>query len=356
MIAARAVTAQEVTFTSLLQEMTNRENLAIYPEISFEAKQFSSYDRRAKIPGGENWYANQDRTNFLRGEETKNGTEWVMFDNEKPGAIVRWWMTFAGEGAGDGTIRIYIDGSEEPTIEGRAFDLISGGLLVNRPLSASVSKTTVHQRRGHNLYLPIPYNSCKVTYQGSGIKVNEDGEILEESVAIYYIINYREYKEGTSVESYEDKTLNKYHKELNNAQSTLLHPYSEIFRNTADETRKLRKLGAGDDMQISLNGKKHIKAFTLKIDAEDQPQALRSTVISFSFDGKKTLTIPVGDFFGTGYEINPYETYYTKVFYDGTMASFWPMPFQNEAEITITNYGDQVVSVSDINIYTDEWT
>ena len=347
--------AQQVTMGTLLNEMTNRESLAKYPLKSFETKQFSSYDRRAKEPGGENWFANEDRTNFLRRKVTENGSEWVMFDSDKPGAIVRWWMTFAGEGAGDGTIRIYIDDSETPTIEGRAFDLISGGLLAEPPLSVSVSPTTEYTRRGHNLYLPIPYNSCKVTYQGSGIKENEKGEILDGSVAIYYIINYREYNEGTSVESFDDNTLDRYLEEINKAQLALLDPYADIFRKPADETMKLRRLSAGENMHISLKGEKQINALTLKIEAEEQPQALRSTVISFSFDGKKTLTIPVGDFFGTGYEINPYETYYTKVFYDGTMASFWPMPFQSEAEIEITNYGEQEVSVQDVQLYTGDW-
>ena len=348
--------AQEITMGSLLKEMTNRESLARYPVNDFETKQFSSYDRRAKVRGGENWFANEDRTNFLRKEVTENGTEWVMFDSDQPGAIVRWWMTFAGEGAGDGTIRIYIDGEEEPTIEGRAFDLISGGLLAGPPLSVSVAPTTVHKRRGHNLYLPVPYNSCKITYQGSGIKENEQGEISDESVAIYYIINYRAYEEGTSVKSFDEHTIERNLEEINRAQLTLVHPYGEIFRKPANETMKLRKLHSGETMQLNVQGEKYIKAFTLNLEAENKPQALRSTVISFSFDGRTTLSIPVGDFFGTGYEINPYETYYTKVFFNGRMASFWPMPFQKEATIEITNYGDQLVSLENLEIYTEAWT
>jgi hypothetical protein len=118
---------------------------------------------------------------------------------------------------------------------------------------------------------------------------------------------------------------------------------------------KLRKLSAGEKMQLNLQGEKYIKALTLELDAEDKSQALRSTAISFSFDGEKTLSIPVGDFFGTGYEMNPYETYYTKVFYNGKMASFWPMPFKKEATMEITNLGNQVVSIKDINIYTESW-
>lgn len=353
---ALGANAQKVTLGALLQEMTERESLARYPAYKYTTKQFSSYDRRAEVKGGENWYANEDRTNFLRKETTENGSEWVMFDSDKPGAIVRWWMTFAGEGAGDGTLRIYIDGADRPVVEGRAFDLISGGLLAQPPLSVSVSPTTVHTRRGHNLYLPIPYNTCKITYQGEGIKENAQGEITKESVAIYYIINYREYEEGTAVESFSGKTREQYLEDIMRAQLTLLHPYSGIFEQKADEGQKLRKIAPGERMELNLSGEKYIKALALRLEAEDQSQALRSTVLALSFDGEKTLTVPVGDFFGTGYDINPYQTYYTKVFYDGVMAAFWPMPFQQEAKIELINYGDQVVAVHDLEVYTDSWS
>ena len=138
-------------------------------------------------------------------------------------------------------------------------------------------------------------------------------------------------------------------------QIALNDPYSALYRVPADHTMTLRKLAPGEQMNLCIDGEKYIRAFSLILDADDRPQALRSTVISLSFDGKKTLTVPVGDFFGTGYEINPYETYYTKVFENGTMAAFWPMPFQREARVEITNHGDQVVSLEDMEIRTGEW-
>lgn len=346
--------AQEVSMGSLLEEMIKRESLAKYPG-NYTMKQSSSYDRRAKVKDGENWFANKDRTQFLRKEETENGTEWVMFDSQKPGAIVRWWMTFAGEGAGEGMLRIYIDGEETPVIEGTAFDVISGGQLVGRPLSSSVSQTTVHGRRGHNLYLPVPYNSCKVTYQDAGIVEDENGEIVDTTNAIYYIINYREYNEGISVESFNHNSIEKYLPQINQAQIALVNPYADIFEAKPDVTRYLRKLDSEESMKIELAGEKYIKAFSLKLDAEHQSQALRSTVISLTFDGKKTLSVPVGDFFGTGYQINPYETFFTKVFDNERLAAFWPMPFQKKATLEITNYGDQVVTINDLQLYTDAW-
>jgi hypothetical protein len=347
--------AQEVTMSDLLKEMIDRELLAKYPENNYKAKQFSSYDRRAKIPGGENWFANQDNTNFIRRELSENGAEWVMFDCKSPGAIVRWWMTFWGEG-GEGIIRIYIDGDKEPVIEGTAFEVLSGGLLVEAPLSTSVSELTPYDKRGHNLYLPIPFGkSCKVTYQNESIITNEEGEIIDKKAAIYYIINYREYNANTAVESFDNHSLTKYQAELCDAQLKLAMPFNAIFNQKPEEALKMRKLDAGKSMQLEIQGESFIKAITMRLDAENIAQALRSTTISFRFDNQKSFTVPVGAFFGTGYEINPYQTYYTKVYKDGVMASAWPMPIQSNAKIEISNLGDQEVKVQDLNVYVDEW-
>lgn len=357
-LTAWTAPAQEVTLGSLLEEMVARKNMARYPEPAYQTRQFSSYDRRAKEPGGENWYANRDNTKFLRRELTENGEEWVMFDARSPGAIVRWWMTFGGfvEGAGKGIIRVYIDGAEEPVIEGTAFDVLSGGRLVGPPLSASVSELTPYQNRGHNLYLPIPYGkSCKITYQGAGITANDEGEITDHKVAVYYVINYREYAPDVEVASFDSRSLTKYASALNKAQLTLAMPFQQLLSQQPQKAFKMRKLRPGESMSLNLEGEQYLKTILMKLEADSLSQALRSTILSFSFDGRKTLSVPVGDFFGTGYEINPYETFYTKVYQDGVMASAWPMPFQSSASLQISNIGDQVVKIQDLRLYVDEW-
>lgn len=350
--------AQDISMISLLTEMTERESLAIYPFPEFRTKQFSSYDRKAIEPGGNNWYANHDHTHFLRGEITENGTEWVMFEADQPGAIVRWWMTFGGfvEGAGDGMIRIYIDGNEEPVIEERAIDIMDIGDAIGPPLHSSVSELTLLKRRGHNLYLPIPYGErCKITYQSDKITTNEKGEITDPQIAIYYVINYREYSGDTKVKSFDRNTHKTYAAEVNRAQRLLSYPFRALFSKQPQASVQLRKLSPGESMELDIHGGKYIKALRMKLDADSLPRALRSTVISFSFDDCTTLTVPVGDFFGTGYEINPYETYYTKVYKDGLMACAWPMPFQTGATIRIINTGIQRVTIEGMDVFTDSW-
>ena len=75
-------------------------------------------------------------SHFIRVEENKGHREFVMFDAEEPGAIVRWWMTFYL--AQDGIIRIYLDHSTVPVVQGPPHELLSGNLLVGPPFAVSV--------------------------------------------------------------------------------------------------------------------------------------------------------------------------------------------------------------------------
>ena len=160
-----------ITLESLLNEMTDREDLARFPFPEFTLKQFSSYDRATTHPDDSTWFANWDRSMFIRTEENQDRKEYVMFDADGPGAVVRFWMTFAGENSGKGIMRIYFNGEETPAIEGTAFDILSGELLTSFPMAASVSELSPYENRGHNLYLPLPYaRHCKITYESENIK------------------------------------------------------------------------------------------------------------------------------------------------------------------------------------------
>lgn len=163
-----------ISTDSLLKEMVSRESLALFPQPYYETRQFSSYDRASVDKDSSSWYANWDRSQFIREENKSGRREFVVFDSEGPGAITRFWVTVA-DYSGKGIIRFYIDGKTEPEIEGEVLNVIGGQSLVGYPLSASVSELTDHLQRGHNLYLPIPYSkSCKITYESPSIK--EPGE------------------------------------------------------------------------------------------------------------------------------------------------------------------------------------
>ena len=142
----------EITFSSLLQEMTNRESLVDYPSPYYTVRQFSSYDRFSDhaVKGSYDWFANWDFSQFLRTEEKDGRREFVMFDAEGPGAVVRIWITVANYND-NGILRFYLDDSDIPAIEGEVLSLISGHFLADAPISTSVSPLTPYKQRGQLL-------------------------------------------------------------------------------------------------------------------------------------------------------------------------------------------------------------
>lgn len=346
-----------VSFESLLKEMTDREVLSEYPSPYYTNKQFSSYDRATVTPDDKSWFANWDRNMFVRDEVNQGRKEYVLMDVKGPGAIVRVWMTFAGKDSGKGILRIYLDNNPNPVIEGDAISIISGGQLAGAPISTSVSELTDPSMRGHNLYLPIPYSeNCKITYESENI-VSMGAKTAGEE-AVYYNIKYRTYEEDADVNTFELTQLDTARGLIEETQKKLI---DKDF--TLPEETKLESFGGsiskGENLKLTIDqNSSAIRKMTIKLSADDHQQALRSTIIHASFDGNKTISTPIGDFFGTGYKIIPNESWYSKIKADGTMSCSWVMPFKSKSEIIIENIGHQTVNIDIAEVHTSpyEWT
>jgi hypothetical protein len=339
-----------VTFGTLLEDMTKAEILAEFPAPAFSCKQFSSYDRRSVGPDKEGWFANHDASWFVREETNQGRREFVMLEADGPGAVVRFWMTFGNEAAYTGTLRFYFDGNEKAEIEGPVLAIISGGQLVGEPLSSSVSPKTLYAQRGHNLYLPVPYSKkLKITFECAGLVPEK------HSPSVYYNINYRTYTPEAEVQSFSLADLTTYKTLLDQTQAQLNTggpDRQETFKKNmlSDEPGKV--LPAGESLSLKVKGPGAIDELTFNLKAENQPQAYRSTILQITFDGERTVWCPVGDFFGTGYQLRPYRTFHTLALESGDLKSFWLMPFKKEAIVELINLGNQPVTVETANILT----
>ncbi len=344
---------QPVSLESLLDEMVNRDHLAQLPAVSYTCSQASSYDRGSVAPDQPGWFANMDRSWFVRTEEKDGRKEYVLMDEAGPGAIVRIWGTWhgpSGEPFSNGTLRIYLDGNETAAIEGPITEIIDGGGLVTGTLSEGVSPQTPYGQRGHNLYLPIPYaKHCKVTYE-TDVFV-DDGAHRGE--ALYYQINYRTYASGTPIQSFAMDQIKAAQAKIDTVQKRLLRSGPDNSRRRTTDFGGT--IGAGQDLSVAIDRPGAIRRLSLNLEAQNLPQALRSTVLSIEFDGKQTVWVPVGEFFGRGYLSEPHQTWYTEVTEDGLMSTFWVMPFQESCKITLTNLGDQDVVIRDGSALVGRW-
>jgi hypothetical protein len=346
-----------VTLESLLAEMTDRGHAATFPDPEYTCKQFSSYNRASVSPGDYTWFANLDNNYFLRTEINNGRREFVLFDAEGPGAVVRFWTTFNRYDR-KGVLRFYFNNESSPRLEGEPMNLISGGGLAGPPLSFSVSEETDYARRGHDLYLPIPYSKhLKITYETKGIREARTGvnESNSEGEMFYYQINYRTYQPDVSVESFDLSLLKKYEEAIAGTQQKLSERERGLEGLKLDTTSFKGTLAAGGSSVVTLSGPKAIRHIRLKMEAGDMEQALRSTVLKISFDGNRTVWAPAGDFFGTGYKIIPASTWYQQVDADGSMEVFWVMPFSKDCRLELVNYGSQDVKIIDGTIASSPW-
>lgn len=339
-----------ISLKSLLIEMTDRESITQMPAPSYKLKQSSSYDRKTDTLGGKGWFANDDFTWFTGIDSSAGRKEYILVNSDGPGAIVRWWMTFAGEGSYDGIIRVYIDDSEVPVLEENSLKLLSGGFLAGEPLSSSVSPETDIKMRGHNLYLPLPFSKhCKVTFECDAIKITSSSR----KPSIYYNICYRQYEKGTSVVSFSKN-------ELANA-SELIKRTNKLLNSSGSSSDKViayistDPLPAKDSITVKIDSwSSAISKITLHLSAFDTKYAMRSTVLKITFDGHQTVWVPAGDFFGTGYKQTTSSTWESRVDDQMKMEAFWLMPFKENCLVSLINYGNQTVN-AELRIETSKY-
>ncbi|MBN2592808.1 MAG: DUF2961 domain-containing protein, partial [Sedimentisphaerales bacterium] len=172
--------------------------------------------------------------------------------------------------------------------------------------------------------------------------------------ALYYQINYRTYEKGTKVESFRMNDLQQERSTLDQVQQMLRENKCVGLDNLSKDTLETTIKPAGES-SVTIKGQKAIRAMQFQLQAEDLPQALRSTVIKIAFDGETTVWCPIGDFFGTGYHLHPYSTWYTSVSKDSRLSCYWIMPFRKEAKISILNLGSQPVKLTRGQILSGSW-
>lgn len=335
-----------VTVDSLLSEMVNRDAITYMPD--YKVKQVSSYDRSMTGVKDSTWFANWDRSMFVRVEEQPDSiNEYVMMDEKGPGAIVRFWMTFAGPDCGQGILKIYIDDNDIPAVEGKALDILSGGRLTGMPLSTSVSEKTSYEMRGHNLYLPIPYaKSCKVTYKTKNI--SSEGAKNAKDECVYYNINYRSYPKGTKVESFSFDNLNFLQAKLDSINQILGKLVPDYSHKSLAKYDMPKRIAAGDSEMLEISGgNSAIRQLLFKMPYNDCSALQRKLVLEIAFDDQTTVWVPLGDFVGTGYKHCEVNNWYSSVSQDGALNSYWIMPFKKKCKVSIHNFSDKEVVFED---------
>jgi hypothetical protein len=328
----------DVTFESLLNEMTNRATVTKKPAYPYRTLQASSYDRASVTPDDpKGWFANGDY-NFDVRKETNNGrSESVLMEYEGPGVITRVWTPFFYfdfKNRKGTNIMFYLDGDTCPTIRTNFIELVTGKSFVSTPFAG-------YTCRAGDLYLPISFGkSCKITV---------------ENKPFYYIINYRAYDTNVKVETYKPEFMTTYKAKLESTGHELTNPTPFAGGQKITFSKPIQ---ATETATLDLpTGNSAIHNIEFRLKADSLPQALRSTIVEMLFDGQTTVWCPIGDFFGNVNSVEPYSTWERDVRADSTMICRWVMPYREKSEIRIHNLCNFPVHLS-MNVTVDnrKWT
>ena len=330
-----------VSTESLLSEMVDRDSVARYPEKGFRLKQHSSYNRASKTPDDpEGWFTNKDFNskpgdhNFIRIEENNGKKEWVLMDHEGPGAIVRSWMPWrnAGKAGTDINMRIYLDGADEPALEGNMLGMFDGSGAIPYPFAHPSLRSAVN-------FFPIPYaKSCKVT---------------TDKMPFFFIFTFREYDADIPVKTFTMEDFEAAKALTETTGQTLLNPEAS---GAGAPLGFNATLGSQGEKSLELPaGAAAVRELTVKLDSYAQPEITRQVVLKIEFDGKETAWCPIGDFFGSGIGLNPMQGWYRTVAEDGTMSCRWVMPYQKGGKVSLLNLSSGPVD-AELEVKTGDWT
>ncbi|MFW6161437.1 MAG: glycoside hydrolase family 172 protein [Planctomycetota bacterium] len=134
--------------------------------------------------------------------------------------------------------------------------------------------------------------------------------------------------------------------------AALLDPAGRVAAKETTEAEVL--LASGKGLERVLSGSGAVRRLSVRLDAKSLRDALRSTVLVLECDGQRTVWCPVGDFFGSGVGLNPYEGWWRVVSRDGWMTCFWPMPFETACRVRLVNYGAQDVR-AELRVAHGDW-
>ena len=196
--------SSSITTGKLFEEMIDLEGLTRFPSPSYSMVQYSSYDHRSNLPGGPDWFANADGfggepiPNFEKVLKEPNEVgigEYLMVNEEGPGAIVRLWTAQI-----NGNLRVYIDDMMTPFYEGEAdsffrhpYDNFNEIEVINRERF----NKTIYQRDAS--YAPIPFEKR--------IRIEWIGDLQKLH---FYQIQLRLYSQDAKIISFQPEDINKY--------------------------------------------------------------------------------------------------------------------------------------------------
>lgn len=321
-----AASQEPVTTAGLIEEAYDLGRLTRCAGVPYRTIQFSSYDRRSASREGPGWFANSDGFGrervpgfeaVLRAPDATGKGLYRVARVQGQGAIVRGWT--AGMG---GTLRVHLDGAETPLFEGPAETFLRKRTrwFLDR---AGIDDATANAFMQEDAdYLPLPF--------ATALDITWEGRIRDLH---FYQIEVRVYPPGTAVKTFDPAT--DLH-DLAPAIEHLTHPANR-FPGEAHAFAGQVRPGEIWTTDVPGNGPRALTELTFDVEAPDLERALRETRLRIYFDRASIPQVeaPLGDFFGSGPGVHPYESLPFSMRPPGRLICRFVMPFMTSSRIEL---------------------
>ena len=324
----------EYSYVDLVAKMKDLERLSYPPPAGEVTREISSHDRSSTYDAASdtysNWAANADGAGFEYLDEDGNK---VLAEMQGPGCI--WRLSTANPS--EAHVRIFVDGAAVPAV-----DLPWSEYFNGEQTPFDRSELVYEAAGGWNNLIPMPFQqSAKV--------------VADADFSSYYYVEYTTFPPETVVPTFsrdlgaeDDAALDALNDYFSNGLGT--DPAGTRAGEMSEESH--HDVAAGESVvPFDLSGSGAITALTVRVNGlttkAEQWAALRELSLSLTWDGEAEPAVwaPLGDFFGTAAGYNRYRALPLGILDDGTMYSFWYMPFASSARLEITNDGPTTRSV-----------
>ena len=270
----------------------------------------------------------------------KSGNEWILMDSKRPGCLNR--IYFGGTGTNidnalsSATMKFYFDGN---------LSLTTNLLTITQGTTAPFLTPLVGRYyQSFYSYVPLCFEkSLRVTLVSDQLITPKGFEFT-----------YTNYPDATGLKTY---TPNSYATtELNRivaAYTTTLGQDPKVTVAGQPSSRTETGIKPGDAPPFFNYGLKPSVVTSLKIFISPKtPDILNNTYLEIFWEDKPTpdVSVPVGLFFGSGFEVSEFKSLFLGMSPEGEWYSYFPMPFWKKMNIRLRNASQSIIDSAKISL------